>query len=332
MKNSFRMYHIDALRLLSTFYIIFFWHIDDYVNNCFYTVFAEITMYGALHIFVFISGYLLIKRNWNFVDLKEVYQSIKGRFLRVYPLFAVTLLLYCLIVKESIPEIIYALLMINMFVGDSVGTYWFVTMLLFYNLIAIFLLYKFSWKKFFWANIIVITVLLTGICWADFDKRLLYYYPSLLLSFVVVKDWKYKNAAAGKSIAVSSFILCLAIVICLYLWGVENKTLLCCAGFLMVLPLFRFFKEKLNFHNKYIELLSYSSFCMYLLHRIVYAALLLTYYPEAMRVRLPYLVFVGIPCVICLSFFLQYSYDNLLGRGKEPADYRPLYRLRIRRA
>lgn len=58
--------------------------------------------------------------------------------------------------------------------------------------------------------------------------------------------------------------------------------------------------------------ISYSSFCMYLFHRIIFNIMLDVYRPETDILILIYLYIIAVPIVIFASYFIQTRYDSLL--------------------
>lgn len=65
-----------------------------------------------------------------------------------------------------------------------------------------------------------------------------------------------------------------------------------------------------------ISFLSASSYCMYLFHRPIFILLKEAYFPIAQSSQVIYLLFIGVPLVVILSYFLQYQYDCLVGKIK----------------
>ncbi|HDL01348.1 MAG TPA: hypothetical protein ENH23_03855 [candidate division Zixibacteria bacterium] len=64
--------------------------------------------------------------------------------------------------------------------------------------------------------------------------------------------------------------------------------------------------------SKIIALLSYSTFCMYLFHRIIYWGLLKIYIPDTNAMIVVYLACAGIPALYFVSTGLQAGYDKIV--------------------
>jgi peptidoglycan/LPS O-acetylase OafA/YrhL len=165
-------------------------------------------------------------------------------------------------------------------------------------------------------NAVIGILLLSGIIYGSVDKRLLYHYPALVLSFFVFKPWKYQRYLSGGFIAASTGAGFLFLIIVLYSIG-TSPSLDYFAAFLFILPIFyifnmRKFAESSFCRSRLIEIISYSSYCMYLFHRIAYKGMLSAYNPHNPLPRLLYLFTIGVPVIIVSSYFFQASYDRFL--------------------
>jgi hypothetical protein len=61
----------------------------------------------------------------------------------------------------------------------------------------------------------------------------------------------------------------------------------------------------------YIMLISYSTWCMYLFHRPIYKLLIHIYFPEILIWQVLYLLIIGLPIIITISYFIQSTYDRV---------------------
>jgi peptidoglycan/LPS O-acetylase OafA/YrhL len=65
-------------------------------------------------------------------------------------------------------------------------------------------------------------------------------------------------------------------------------------------------------NNKLVFMLSYSSFSLYLVHRITFGIGRMLYYPQTVLSSIIYLAFVLLPITIAISYIFQMSYDNII--------------------
>lgn len=151
------------------------------------------------------------------------------------------------------------------------------------------------------------------------DVRLIVYFPAFFLGLYAgniessgVDIKKFFN------IKVISFISLISILLFLLFYGhARDISLLSSMPMIMTVPLLliillKDISLKSSKIVKSVLFLSFSSYCMYLFHRPVYSVLTFIYFPESQILQLYYLVFVCLPCIILLSFFIQYFYDNML--------------------
>ena len=69
-------------------------------------------------------------------------------------------------------------------------------------------------------------------------------------------------------------------------------------------------------HSTPVTYLAYASFCVYLLHRLVFHYAIALYFPTGGLARLLYLECVVLPVIVILSFSVQRVYDRILQLAK----------------
>ena len=137
-----RVFYMDFLRGLAILYIVGVHHLDDYAGSFYHNKLDDILTYSFLGMFVFISGYLLSINNpiRNRNDLRDF---IVKRFLRIYPLYVIALLLFMFCSIMSFKSVILHMFLLNVVLDRSVITLWFVSMFCFLYFLYPILAYKY---------------------------------------------------------------------------------------------------------------------------------------------------------------------------------------------
>jgi peptidoglycan/LPS O-acetylase OafA/YrhL len=88
-----RILHLDFLRGFAILYIVGVHHLDDYAGNVYHSQWDVAATKAFLGMFVFISGYLLSMNN-PINGKGDLLNFAFKRFLRIYPLYALSLILF----------------------------------------------------------------------------------------------------------------------------------------------------------------------------------------------------------------------------------------------
>jgi|GEM_PF-5592387 len=311
-----RLFHIDFLRSLLTFYIVGFWHIDDYAGNIFFSPATELIIFAVLNTFIFISSYILSTKYDNMNTAAELKSFVVKRVLRIYPLYLLSLLLFYYFFTLSNFELISQIFLFNLFSDTSVFTLWFIGLIFNYYIIFSLICYKSSLKKIIISSLLFLLVCgLSFFLTATIDARILLYYPSFIIGILY---YKYTSSFYFFEKASINLILSAAAITLLLFSQYINsdhvsKLLLYSGGTFLVFP-FLFLSKKVSayLNNATVSIfykISYASFCMYIFHRIVYYILLRLYPNLSDLHKLLFLYFVGIPLLIIISYVVQYCYD-----------------------
>lgn len=317
--RAIRKSHIDLLRGFAMLYIIAFWHLDDYIADQWNYPATEMLTYAILNIFIFISSFMLTERYGQLNSYSSLFSFLKRRILRIYPLYLFTLLAYLKFFSLSKSQFVTSMLLVNMFSDNSVMTLWFIGMIFIYYFLLALILFRFSWLRFFMlsAAFLFFTALLF-VSIGQIDKRLILYFPAFLLGIASAKVDKVNKFLNKDIFSYSYFILPICAVIMYLLYNYYSlhsfsKIFLYTGGLFLIAPLynlsFRFFSK---IDSSIVHFLSFISFCMYLSHRLVYALLFTAYRPESDILATLYLIFIGVPSVMILSYFLQFYYNKLI--------------------
>ena len=128
---------IDLLRVLCILYIVGYWHLIPYTHWLpgYANHYTEALKDIALGTFVLSSGLLLARRDLR-PRLREVLGFYGRRVVRIYPLYLVALLLFGAAGLASQAVVVNGALLISMFVPPAPPTLWFLTMIVFFYLLA----------------------------------------------------------------------------------------------------------------------------------------------------------------------------------------------------
>lgn len=149
--NKNRNILFDFLRVVSIFWIVCFWHINDYCEVPFISIkFGSVITTIALSILFFISG-LFIGRKDTY-SYSEALKFNKKRIIRLYiPFFFASILLwFCNIpfpYYSSKHVFFYSLTGLSPFLGACPRTMWFVNVLLVYYFLTPFLKSEKLWNQ-----------------------------------------------------------------------------------------------------------------------------------------------------------------------------------------
>lgn len=102
--NPQRNYSVDFLRTLAIIFIVLLNHLTSYLFNFYdlhsieipadFSIIGHLMRYYGIGIFVFISGGLLSSGNSNKKGLQALHSFLIKRFLRIFPLYWVALVLF----------------------------------------------------------------------------------------------------------------------------------------------------------------------------------------------------------------------------------------------
>ncbi|MBE9203854.1 acyltransferase family protein [Synechocystis salina LEGE 06099] len=134
-----RLFQIDILRAISMLWIVGYWHLFNYTEAFSYydNNLTKFVTYVALGLFVFISGYLIgVKEEFRTVE--QVKKFLVKKIFRIYPLYAVALLITSYRGPDSSDTIVKGLGLISMFWKPAPLTFWFISMIINFYLFSIF--------------------------------------------------------------------------------------------------------------------------------------------------------------------------------------------------
>ena len=161
------------------------------------------------------------------------------------------------------------------------------------------------------------------------DKRLVLYYGVFVFG-IVCEEYKVMDNLKWHQIGSAAFVVILCMVIYsliiypnifnaaikpsifsfigLYAFIVSNLLMI---GFVIVSYECSKYFCNIGSYKKY-KTIAYASYCMFLFHRPVWWAMTQIYNPKNSFVKLLYLLVIGIPLIITLSYYIQRWYDQLI--------------------
>ena len=307
----------DALRVVPILYVIAIVHARQYsdvLRNAIDSHFpAWGYIVGAMATMFFISGYLLSRRstiqNWS--DVKSFYLK---RFVRILPLFAVSLLTFPSASSWYVKAL--SLLGANNFIpgigangsAKNLLTLWFVSVLIVFY--AVFPLISWLRRR----NGILFCIgfevfLALGVYFLKWEPRMVYYFPffatGVLLSGINERHVFYGATAFG---------LGYGVIRSLGMFNDVEVILRPLRTFVVIA--FSCLLSYAKVLSKPFSILANSSFYAYLFHRQIFGILRSMHIPDGwMRIALIYLVFV--PMSFVVGWLVQYEYDQAVRRMTE---------------
>ncbi|MHA1475066.1 MAG: acyltransferase family protein, partial [Promethearchaeota archaeon] len=235
---------LDILRIISCLIVVIIIHIP---NNYAYPFYMDLSVYMGylLHTlgisvsmgsFVFISGFSLYlsKSNRNLNSKEKIKNFLKKRFLRIFPLYWLALIIYLIIFHDSSMSFIYGVahvfglqMIFAPMGGDPIWTIWFIGIIVIYYLIFILLSYLDSLKKVIPASILIQAVFVAlNLLFDMVDYRFFLYYNIFILGIIMAKVYistqftKVKESLTQKNKNLPLFFVCLMAVISIPLYFV----------------------------------------------------------------------------------------------------------------
>ena len=334
MKN--RDINLDIIRSLAIFMILFH-HLPQYYFN-FYdlryfninvdlSTISALMRYFGLGLFTFCSGYLLTQRYSKFENGDDIRKFLQKRYARIFPLYILALIIF--VVGSGnfnvFSFIVHVLGLQSLFCSKvcvPIFTLWYVGLIVvYYHLFVIMNKFCSDLFEYITFGFIVIVILFTlnkylGII----DRRLIVYFPTFLAGMLMAKTGilnKLKNRHILISVITWIFIMIfyIAIVRNISKQDISLYYILYLVTINLIMVNFTiivFYYSKLMHMSrlsKFFQQVSYASFCIYLFHRPVWHVMKLIYQSNNKIIYGAYLILIGISMIICLSYFLQKTYD-----------------------
>jgi peptidoglycan/LPS O-acetylase OafA/YrhL len=311
---------IDLLRVLCIVYIVGYWHLIPYTEWLpgYANHYTEALKDIALGAFVLSSGLLLARRDVH-LRLFDFLRFYQRRVVRIYPLYLVALLLFGAAGLASQTVVLNGALLTSMFAPPAPPTLWFVTMIMFFYLLAPLLI----WAAHSRLGFVLLSLGLLLVCLGydalvrPMDSRLFLFFPAFALGVYLQRagdalQFLHRRRLYLIALLAPAFVLGLPAANGFDLvTSLMRAPLVMLGGVLLVL-----YAERLGrrLHSPFILALSYASFGVYLFHRLVFTGAKAVYFPEEGLHQTLYLLLVAVPLSFAVAYLVQKTYDRGLAR------------------
>lgn len=311
----------DIARVLCTLWIVGIWHTMGMWNKHLSSIFANHDFFenitvAVLACFTFLSGYFIKK--YTFRNRNDVIVFYKKRFWRFYILFVAACLgIYLLTIMENgfridmggVIILIMNIFGLSILIPPSLPTMWYFSMLVFFYLLTPLLLWKYKSSLIKYGLAIIITSVFLFLSYKKItDERLGLYFPLYLVGLFVPN--RVVDIITSWKIAVPLLLL---FVISLFFYQlIDLRFLYAFAGTISIL----FVSNMLHFKifDKVIEILAYSTMCVYLFHRIMIPInnkCLGLFWPNGLSILG---IIISITLFFVIGYIIQKIYDITLNR------------------
>lgn len=305
-----RSVFFDVLRVVCILNVIAVIHARQYSGKLCQAIDSHFPAWGyivgSMAALFFASGYLLSTTN-AISNAHDVVVFAKKRVLRILPLYVVAL--------ATIPFHASAwrkasmLIGINNFMGFTLSTLWFVSVLIvFYMLFPIMEFLKRRELRYaLLLALIVEAFFVVGSRFLGFEARMLYYFPFFVLGVA---------AADSKMTERQMFFVAIPVVAVYFLlrlmgWLDGVEVVLRPLRFFVILVV-AYITSMLFPFRRFWGMLAYASFCAYLFHRQIYDVFLHKWFhlPDGLWRCL--LIYALVPLTFVAGYCIQFGYDRVL--------------------
>ena len=317
---------LDIARAVSMLYIIGVWHLNNYTDSYSLQPYGEYIKNAALGLFMFLSGYLLGGR-YIIKDRSSAYSFFKKRIFRIFPLFAVSLIISYAIGKIAFSTLFLGLTGISVFIPPLPLTLWFVSMIVVFYMLFPLLSGKSKKQQIFISLAITVIALLWTVYFGGLEKRFVYYFPCFALG-VIIADIKICDLLNLKRAVICLLIFVLLSVV-YELWGLNwadwrfiiGRPFIALSGAAVIIVM-SMYLSKIRGIARISVPIAYASMCAYLFHRVIFKVFRDDiYWPEDGWMRLLYLSAVCLPVIISVGYLVQYIYDKIISKISVKAGY-----------
>ncbi|MEG2219325.1 MAG: acyltransferase [Muribaculaceae bacterium] len=315
--NYVRDRSLDVARGLSMLYIVGVWHLNNYTDAFSLAPWGEYVKNASLGLFMFLSGYLLGGR-YVVCDVGSFWRFLRGRVLRILPLFALSLLMYYNLGKISVGTALLSVVGLSTFIPPMPLTLWFVSMIIVFYLLFPLLSSGVLWRQ------VVVAVVISGVGLAmvllgtGIEKRFVYYFPCFAVG-VMLSRYKIPEILSREVVSLSLVGAVCASMLC-WSTGLEWsdwRVILCrpviaFGGAIVILWVSQYL-ARLRGVALCGGWIAYASMAAYMFHRHIYQYIRdHVWFPNDGLWRVMWLVFVCLPVIMLLGWLIQWVYDRAL--------------------
>lgn len=285
----------------------------DYTHILIFSPWGEYIKNAALGTFMFLSGYLLASK-YLLTTKAEVIGFIKKRFIRLYPLYILALLVFWCFGQISFQSYIWAATGLSTFSKPQVPTLWFISLILIFYIIFTFLSNKTIFRIILYSSLILGLMFLLKSMGMEIERRFFYYFPSFVVGIIMGKS---------KSLIFNSgyFQVFWLLLFCGIVWCFNffpkmdkmfeyiSRAIISFSGCIGFLGMAKILSKKLIIRRLSYRI-AYISMAAYLFHRQIFSVLRHLYWPEGFYARLLYIYLFCLPIVFVFAFVIQRLYDK----------------------
>ena len=335
-----RVLHFDLMRSIAILTILIY-HLPGYSLNFFdlnaigvdmdFSIFRKFSKFFGLGLFIFISGYLSNLKGRDFADTRAIKKYILQKFIKIFPLYYLALILFSYFynITEPLRLTTHILGLQLIFASPLVKptpTLWFIGLILIYYVIYVFIKAEKvgDFTKVLVLALFPLAVVAVNKIFNVMDLRLVLYYGVFLLGLYSGRYDIFKKISWLQLIIAASSFTVFLLVYDDYKFAItpfSSLSSFVLINILMVLFIGATYKSCLYFADKIkpkrlVEVVSYSSFCMFLFHRPVWSWMhdvlgeMNIVDNEGMMALV--LAAIGIPVIVALSYSIQHLYDRIV--------------------
>lgn len=337
MKN--RIIHFDLMRSIAII-IILIYHLPGYSFN-FYdlnmiginidsSVLRELSKYFGLGLFIFISGYLSNLKGRSFSGVHTIKEYALSKIVKIFPLYYLALIAFYYIydIKEPMRVAVHILGLQLVFTSQLIQpapTLWFIGLIVIYYATYIFVRAE---KVDALIKVLVLTlfpiiVLAVNRVFHLMDLRIVLYYGIFLLGLYSARHDIFRKISWAQTIIAMVVFTGFLIIYGDYAFATNPLSTLSSYFIVNVLMFLfidlaykscLFFSERIKL-KRLVEIISYSSFCMFLFHRPVWSLMhdvLSGMHLENEGIMAMILLAIGIPIIVAISYSVQRLYDKIV--------------------
>lgn len=303
-----RLYELDAIRSACFIWIVAVWHLNSYLMPSLHysgyvlDIFHNITS-AALMMFAFLSGTLLSK--YEFRNERDIGNFYKKRLSKFFFLLLISAVSYKIVGWISTGQVVQIVTGTNLFIGPSVPTLWFFSMMVFLYIVTPLLSWSFSnnHQKHFQVmmTILILCIILASVYFLEIDRRLAYYYPMYVIGLFVGSERLIK-------VVHSNFLyFSFPLIILLFLGKINPFVAEIAGGSFFLLCGNLAFQQT----NSLCRVVSVASMIAYLFHRQFFSLIIRAFEHQGIAYIPLGVAIVAFIVLVIICYYIQTMIDNL---------------------
>lgn len=333
-----RVLQLDLMRVVAILFILLY-HLPgysfDYFNltnmgiNIDSSILREFSRYFGLSLFIFVSGHLANLNGRTFSDLHDIRKFVVRKVIRIFPLYYIALIEFYRLYDINEPlRVLAHMLGLQLILASPLvkpaPTLWFIGLILIYY--ATYILVRADKVNARIKALVLLSfpmiVFTINKTFGVMDLRIVLYYGIFLLGLYSARNDVFKRISWAQT-SMMALVFAFIVMVSHDFTFTKDPFSSIGAFFMINLLMFLFINfcykgclalAKIIKPTRLIEVISHSSFCMFLFHRPVWSSmhdyLSKTVIIESHVMMALILALVGIPAIIILSYSIQRLYDK----------------------